>query len=640
MGQGMTQSEFFLHLAKLLLPPAARRTLRDWVVKWFPQLRYPWWIARRVHDRRKQYSPPKVDKLFSLLTPVFNTPPRFLRELAECILDQDYPWFEWVVVDNGSTSAEARTLLRRLTFDPRVKLVPLTANRGIMAGTRAALEHACGRYILPVDHDDRLYPDALRIMAYHLHEHHYPAAAYSDEDKLLPGGRAGKPFCKPDWDPLLLLNCGYVAHLSAVDREAALELECYTDPQAEGCPDWDAFLRLARAGHAPVHVPEILYSWRMHADSTADPYSRAKPYTIASQHHALTQHLWQLNLDDRLTMRSNPLVPHAGLWRVARRQVSPTPPIHVLHIDSSTDGHATPHARSESADDAPDSFQRSEGERAPRSATASAWSETTYPELRHRLIAWNELVPAVQDRPDSSLIAIVHGNLAPLCADWPWETLGLFELFDDLAIVGGRIIGADGRVQSAGEVFGMAGLIGSPCRGWPAATPRRHGMLLCQRTVSAVDGRFFVARAGFLASVLRDRGAIRPDMLSAWLAAAARARGLRIAYSPHILAQAGAPAPVGAQSEEEMWDFLRAQWPLLADDPYYSPFCSLRAGHGWELAPPASRAAILNAALSRLAGFHPELSSILARADRYQGRRLPKLPAADEANAVSWKPFR
>ena len=593
MGLQMAQSYLLYHLIKHLFPPAVRRWLRRWGAKLFPHLRYPWWIARRVHDRRSEYAAPARENLFSLLTPVYNTPPRYLRELAESVLAQDYPWFEWVLVDNGSTSPATRVLLRQLGFDRRVKLVRMTSNTGIIAGTRVALEHACGRYVLPVDHDDRLYPDALRIMACHLHDCGYPAAAYSDEDKLLPGGRPVRPFCKPDWDPLLLLNCCYVAHLAVIDRETALALDCYTDPSAEGCPDWDTFLRFTRAGHVPLHVPEILYSWRMHADSTANANSGAKPYTIASQHYVLRRHLWHRNLDDRLTVRSNPLMRQAGLWQMTRRHVPPTPPIHVLHL-------------------------------AARSGTDSEWAETPYPELRHIDVEWRALLPAVKSLPDSALVAVADRGLVPLSSDWPWEALGLFELFDDLAIVGGRILGADGRVESAGEVLGMSGLLGSPCRGWPAATPRRHGMLLCQRTVSAVDCRFFVARAGFLAKVLAEHISTTPRLLSAWLGAAAAKQGLRIAYSPHMLFQTCVAAAAEIQSDEELWAFLEAHWPLFGDDPYYSRFCSLRDGHGWRLAPPESRAAIVNSTLSRLAGSRADIANVLTRADRYPARAVPR----------------
>src|SRR5262249_42049838 len=128
----------------------------------------------------------------------------------------------------------------------------------------------------------------------------------------------------------------------------------------------------------------------------------------------------------------------------------------------------------------------------------------------------------------------------------------------------------------------------------------------------------------FLANVLAEHRSTSPSMLSAWLGAAARKQGARIAYSPHMLFQESASAAAECQSDEEAWAFLEAHWPLVADDPYYSRFCSLRDGHGWQLAPPESRAAIVNASISRLAGSYSEIANILARADRYPARAVPR----------------
>jgi glycosyltransferase involved in cell wall biosynthesis len=554
-----------LDLAKCLLPLGARRRLRSWSFQWFPQLRYPWWITNRVRERRVEYAAPAIQDLFSLLTPVFNTPPRFLRELADSVFAQDYPWFEWVIVDNGSTLPSTRAILGRLTLDPRVKLISLGTNCGIIAGMRTALAQASGRYVVPADHDDRLYPDALRVMASQLHEHDYPAAAYSDEDKLSPNGRPCRPFCKPNWDSLFLTNCCYVAHLAAFARETAHALDFYTDSAAEGCPDWDAFLRLARAGHVPLHVPEILYSWRMHAGSTAKAFSGAKPYTLECQYHVLSQHLQLLNLDDRLAIRANHLLGSAGLWRIARRHVGPTPPIHVFWTG---DG------------DCPE-FSRT-------------LSECTYSELRLRKSSWHSLQSAIRNLQSMDLVAVVQEDGRLLSADWPWEALGLFELHEDLAVLGGRFLDVNGRIRSAGEVFGIGGLLGSPCRGWPAVTPRRHGRLICQRTVSAVDGTFFIARAGFLATALAERPQIGRTMIAAWLAAAARRQNLRIGYSPHILLKAAVDDRLHVSSDEEIAEFLQEHWTLLKDDPYYSRYCSLRPGQGWRLTAARERGMIEN----------------------------------------------
>ena len=75
-----------------------------------------------------------------------------------------------------------------------------------------------------------------------------------------------------------------------IDRSKALELGCYLDARAEGCHDWDTFCRFIEAGHAPRHLPELLYSWRMHSGSTSGNY-KSKPYIYASHRFVLERFL-------------------------------------------------------------------------------------------------------------------------------------------------------------------------------------------------------------------------------------------------------------------------------------------------------------------------------------------------------------
>ena len=169
-----------------VLRGGTRRLLR-WAGLGPPVLRYEDWIRDRLAARLIDYPPVSPEVSFSLLTPVFNTPPRFLKALAESVFGQDYGTFEWVVVDNGSTRWGTQRVLRRLDRDPRVRLVRLDANQGILRGTHAALLQATGDYAVPVDHDDLLAPDALRVLANFIRDRGEPAILYSDEDKLLNG---------------------------------------------------------------------------------------------------------------------------------------------------------------------------------------------------------------------------------------------------------------------------------------------------------------------------------------------------------------------------------------------------------------------------------------------------------------------
>ena len=72
---------------------------------------------------------------------------------------------------------------------------------------------------------------------------------------------------------------------ASFDRELALTLGVYTDPAAEGSHDWDTFTRFLAAGRTPVHIPEVLYSKRIHQASSGNV--QAKPIVTDSQRSVL-----------------------------------------------------------------------------------------------------------------------------------------------------------------------------------------------------------------------------------------------------------------------------------------------------------------------------------------------------------------
>ena len=63
----------------------------------------------------------------------------------------------------------------------------------------------------------------------------------------------------------------YIAHLTVLSREAALAVGGF-HAEFEGSQDHDLVLRVTERGKPVVHIPEVLYLWRMSARSTAaDP---------------------------------------------------------------------------------------------------------------------------------------------------------------------------------------------------------------------------------------------------------------------------------------------------------------------------------------------------------------------------------
>ncbi|MBV8866981.1 MAG: glycosyltransferase [Acidobacteriaceae bacterium] len=453
-----------------LLP---RREIRD----------YQRWITERQTSRKVIYTREPSPGLFSILTPVWNgSPIKYLRELARSISVQNANGAsEWVVLDNGCSNTKLLEYLRELRSQPGVKLVQAEANLGITRGLRRCLEEASGQYVMPVDGDDLLYPDALRISASVINKTGFPPLLYTDEDKVI-GSRVYQPYFKPDWDPVLLLNSAYIAHLGVIDRAKALALGAYSDPATEGSPDWDLFVRFLRAGHLAVHIPEIVYSWRVHVSSTADDPA-TKPYILSSQRCVLQGFLNAHPKGKLFDIEKSPLLGDAH-WHFRRKEEQPKP---FAKISGGDLDQCRQKARSVLEQD--------------------------------------------------GFVYFMGGDVQVDNPSWQWEALGITELHPDTVMVGGLIRNSQGQIVEAGLQFDPDGVCTNPNYGKPANDPGYFGQTWKQRSVGAVSTRFSAVKARFLIELLRQSQADASlARLGTFAGAYAAETGRRIVYTPFLSA--------------------------------------------------------------------------------------------------------
>lgn len=100
----------------------------------------------------------KTVPYFSIVIPTHNREVEVRRAINSC-LRQDFADFEIVVVDDASTDA-TEELVRKIT-DARVRLVILTNNGGECPARNAGVEAAIGKWIVWLDSDHELLPNAL-----------------------------------------------------------------------------------------------------------------------------------------------------------------------------------------------------------------------------------------------------------------------------------------------------------------------------------------------------------------------------------------------------------------------------------------------------------------------------------------------
>lgn len=451
-----------------------------------------------------------------MLTAVWDgSPIRYLQELAASVLGQNQDGATaWVIAANGCRRPELVAYLQELETVPGVDVVWSETNLGIVGGLRLCLEHAQSRYILPVDADDLLYPDALAIVASHIRQQSYPPLLYSDEDKVA-GSAVYQPYFKSNWDPVLLANSAYIAHLGVIDRQLALELDAYGDRGSEGSPDWDLFMRFAAAGYTAVHIPEVVYSWRIHASSTAED-AATKPYIVSSQQAVLERFRQQHPSGAKFTVEPSPLFgPNAAHLRLARRPgMSNTSVTIVCLVD--------------------------------------------LPSLKQA---------AERLASREGFVALSLGQQSPT---WLSDALGLFELFPDTVMVGGVQLSPTGQILDGPRIFGFGNGYGSPDSGRRSSDPGYFGQLWKERSASAVPSAPALVRTSTLIDTL---AVLPPDAtitnLGCWIGAEARSRHERIVYSPYLREQARSPTDASRDLREQ--DVFRDRYRALMPDRRYYP---------------------------------------------------------------------
>jgi GT2 family glycosyltransferase len=233
---------------------------------------------------------------FSIVTPMFNTPPDVLAAMLASVRAQSFDDWELCLVDDCSSEPHVGEMLEQAQReDARIKVGRRAENGGIVAASNDALAIAEGEFVALLDHDDELHPNALERVAAALTASPEADYAYSDEDKIDRAGHPSGPFFKPGWSPERMRTQMYTCHLSVMRRSLVAEVGGF-DPEFEGSQDWDLVLKVTERAREVVHIPEVLYHWRTLETSTAGGGEEAKPWAFEAGTRAVQAHCERIGL--------------------------------------------------------------------------------------------------------------------------------------------------------------------------------------------------------------------------------------------------------------------------------------------------------------------------------------------------------
>lgn len=103
--------------------------------------------------------------MVTVVVPVYNVQ-QYLDETVGSVRAQAYPDWELILVDDGSTDASGSACDAWTSRDVRIRVIH-KANGGVASARNAGLDMARGEWVLFLDGDDKLAPDALETALAH-----------------------------------------------------------------------------------------------------------------------------------------------------------------------------------------------------------------------------------------------------------------------------------------------------------------------------------------------------------------------------------------------------------------------------------------------------------------------------------------
>lgn len=363
----------------------------------------------------------KWEGCISILVPLYNTPERYLRDMIASVQGQTYGKWQLCLADGSDTGhSEVERICREYwEKDARIIYEKLEKNTGIAGNTNACIRMATGEYIAFFDHDDMLHPSALYECMKVIRETGADFI-YTDELTFLKDNlnHIVTKHYKPDFSPDNLRGVNYICHLS-VFKKSLLEKTGLLDDAYNGSQDHDILLKLTSVAGKVVHIPKILYFWRVHPGSVAMDIE-AKEYAIEAGRNAVRDNEVRLGREAQV-VSSKVCATH---YRLTYKLVG-RPLVSIIIIEK----------------------ERAKTKR----LLYGIYSKSTYENYE---IVISDNLPKAVSKAVGDYFIFLSDDMEIVMGDWI-QMLLMYVQREDVGIAAGRILTPNGIVREAGYITGL-----------------------------------------------------------------------------------------------------------------------------------------------------------------------------------------
>ena len=198
----------------------------------------------------------------SVIVPCYNQGV-YLSETLESVLKQSYDNWECIIVNDGSTDNTETIANTFLQKDKRFKYV-YQQNAGLSAARNIGVKNSSGEYILPLDSDDLIHSDYMKLALKAFEDNPNLKIVYSKA--ALFGVRKGE-WILPEYSMERMLGRNCIFCSAFYRREDYNTTNGYNSNMKYGFEDWDFWLSLLENGGDVFQIPQILFFYRIRKKS-------------------------------------------------------------------------------------------------------------------------------------------------------------------------------------------------------------------------------------------------------------------------------------------------------------------------------------------------------------------------------------
>jgi glycosyltransferase involved in cell wall biosynthesis len=239
------------------------------------------------------------DELVSIIIPCYNQG-RFLGEAIASALHQSYPQVEVIVIDDGSTDNTSEVIDRF----PEVHQIH-QENQGVAEARNSGIRASTGRYLVFLDSDDRLLPQAIEIGVKLLQDRRDCAMVFGRYRTIAADGSLLQsreyPVVEIDHYRQLLLSNYIHTPSTVMFRRTVFETVRSFETLFNGAEDYDLYLRIARDFPIVGH-DELVADYRRHDSNITGNHALISKSCLSvlrkQRRHARRREEWKEALQD------------------------------------------------------------------------------------------------------------------------------------------------------------------------------------------------------------------------------------------------------------------------------------------------------------------------------------------------------